>query len=171
MTILERLDANLEDQPVRTRLNEKYLLGDDNILYDNSGKAVKELNNGRGVEDILYASGQYWVITISGWFYILDDNFDEILKPVEIPEGVKYCLTEYGLLAAGNTENESGETQKSVWIYNDSGKQEVLSVTNADLETEGFMANGGKETGWINLCTKKTVLVSAPEKPISLRLG
>ncbi len=171
MTILERLDANLEDQPVRTRLNEKYLLGDDNILYDNSGKAVKELNNGRGVEDILYASGQYWVITISGWFYILDDNFDEILKPVEIPEGVKYCLTEYGLLAAGNTENESGEKQESVWIYNDSGKQEVLSVTNADLETEGFMANGGKETGWINLCTKKTVLVSAPEKPISLRLG
>ena len=171
MTILEQLDANLEDQPVRTRLNEKYLLGDGNTIYDNSGKAVKELNNGRGVKNILYASGQYWVITISGWFYILDDNFDEVLKPVEIPEGVKYCLTEYGLLAVGNIENESGKKQESVWLYNDSGGQEMLSVTNADLEIEGFMANGGKETGWINLYTKKAVLVSAPEKPISLRLG
>ena len=45
-----------------TRLNENYLIGDDSILYDNAKKAVKELSEGRGVENIQYGAGN------TGWW-------------------------------------------------------------------------------------------------------
>ena len=170
MNDIEQLDANLDDKPKTTRLNEQYVLYDDeDTIYDNSGKAVKTLEDGRGVKDILYTGDQYWIITNSGWYYILDDNFNEILKPVEIPENAKYNLTKYGLLVAGNFTDESGKEQEAVCLYDNSGNSEMLSDTHSDLEIKDYMVYGG-ENGWINLNTKKTVLISTPEKPISLKL-
>ena len=152
-----------------TRLNEQYVINN-SIIYDNSGNEVKKLEDGRGVQGILYTNNQYWIVTNSGWYYILDDNFTEVLKPVELPTDMTFHLTQYGLLIETWKENEDEGRQQVVYLYNEKGEV-VLEMSNVTIKTDlhGFIL-GNEKTGWTNLHTKKLMLVSIPEGGVSLRI-
>lgn len=67
------------------RLNEDYVfMKNENMIYDNNGKSVKDLSVGQGVRDIEYGDGIYWIVTQSGFYYALDKNLKNILEPVDL---------------------------------------------------------------------------------------
>lgn len=116
-SVLEDAPKTREEEILRgDRLNENYVLYE-NVIYDNSAKEVKSLEDGRGVRSILYKNNQYWIVTTSGWYYILDDEFNEVLKPVEINSAIDYRLTKYGLLVEVTETNESGKLFSRMFIY------------------------------------------------------
>ncbi len=154
------LGVEIGDDTKGIWLNEQYILCEDTV-YDGSGKIVKKLTDGRGIKEMLYVDSQYWVVTESGWYYILDEDLDEILKPVEIPKDATYHLTKYGLLVI-----QTGST----CLYDDSGRSIHLSDTYVDLDENSFLIDCGEEAGWIDLCTKEPILIATPEKPIDLIL-
>ena len=165
MPELETAESVIENA---TMLNEDYVLYG-NAIYDRSGKVAAELTEGLGVRDILSCDGKYWIVTESGWYYVLDDKFQKIAEPVEIPEEADYELTKYGLLAAGYAEDEEGSGYGYTYLYDESGTMTALSEKSKNINVQGFLLDGGK-SGCINLNTKKVVLLSTPEKPVSLTL-
>lgn len=150
-----------------SRLNKDYILYED-AIYDNSGKEVKKLQEGRGVMSAIYADGEYWVVTNSGWYYVLDDKWNQILKPVELNIDGKYQLTNYGLLVEGVETKEDGATQQVVLLYDDKGEV-VQKINNINIFTElkGFIL-GNEKSGWINLATREYLLLTIPEDGVSL---
>lgn len=166
---MKEAGVEIENDLKGIRLNEQYILCDDTI-YDDLGKVVKKLTDGRGVKEILYVDSQYWVVTESEWYHILDDDLEEVLKPVEIPKNAKYCLTRYGLLVTGYIEDQSGEQQGYTCLYDDEGRSTKLSDRQVDLDENSFMIDGGEGVGWISLRTKEPILIATPERPISLIL-
>ena len=163
-----------------TRLNENYLIGDDSILYDNAKKAVKELSEGRGVENIQYGDGKYWVVAKSGWYYALDENLEEILEPVQLPKDTSYTMTDYGIVTVESVEIEtegSQYTENYICLYDEKGERTQLVKTNdTSVQVSGFMVTsvGGFGTVWTspgaNLKTKEPLLIATPETPISLEM-
>lgn len=167
-TEIDMSELGIEGDEKGTRLNEDYVLYG-NTIYDMSGKTAAELTDGRGIKNILYAGGRYWIVTESEWFYILDDSFQKAAEPVELPEDSEHQLTAYGLLAAGYAEDEEGISHGYTHLYDESGTMTVLSETSKNLDVKGFLLDGG-ESGCINLNTQKGVLLSTPEEPVSLSL-
>ena len=161
------IDSQTEEEILRgDRLNENYILYE-NAIYDNSAKEVKRLEDGRGVKSILYTNGQYWIVTNSNWYYILDDKFNEVLKPVEINNADDYRLTQYGLLLEIFETDESGKSQQNAYLYDEKGEA-VLKMTGVDIDNDlhGFTL-GNKKAGWTNLQTKQFMLVSIPKGGVS----
>lgn len=167
-TEIEISELGIAGDEKGTRLNEDYVLYG-NTIYDMSGKAVSELADGRGVRNILYANGRYWIVTESEWFYVLDDRFQKIAEPIELPEGAKYQMTAYGLLVAGYAEDEAGISHGYTHLYDGSATMMSLSETAEHLNVKGFLLDCGK-SGCINLNTQNGVLLSTPEEPVSLSL-
>lgn len=148
------------------RLNENYVLKN-NMICDNFGKELKDLSKSGGVDDILYTGGMYWVITKDGWYYVLDDNFKEILKPVRLSGKGNPVLTEYGLLVIETIADETGEAadREMVVLYNEKGeKEEILESKNGNLGFENFLCYCG-DSLVVNLHTGEPLLLSTPEKP------
>ena len=165
--ILEEAPKTREEEILRgDRLNENYILYE-NAIYDNSAKEVKRLEDGRGVKSILYTNGQYWIVTNSNWYYILDDKFNEVLKPVEINNADDYLLTQYGLLLEISETDEAGKSQQNAYLYDEKGEA-VLKMTGVDIDNDlhGFTL-GNKKAGWTNLQTKQFMLVSIPKGGVS----
>ena len=102
-------------------------------------------------------------MTNSNWYYILDDKFNEVLKPVEINNADDYLLTQYGLLVEDYEQDESGQPQKTVYLYNEKGETS-LKMTGVDIDSDlqGFIF-GNEKTGWMNLQTKQFMLISIPK--------
>ncbi len=148
-----------------SRLNDDYILYDD-IVYDNSAEKVTSLEAGRGVADIFYANNYYWIVTRSGWYYVLDDNFKQILEPVEFGEDQTYKLTGYGLMIQTTPDSDSDEEQKFE-LYNEKGEVVLYLPGDLDLDQDahGFIF-GNKKVGWANLNTKESMLLSMPDGDI-----
>lgn len=156
------------------RLNENYVLKN-TMICDNSGKEVKDLSKSGGVEDILYTGGMYWVITKDSWYYVLNENFEEILKPVRLPEEGYPILTEYGLLVNEiiADETEGSADREMIVLYNEKGeKQEILEKKKGSLGFESFLCYCGSygDSIVVNLHTGEPLLLSTPEKPTLLKL-
>ena len=106
-------------------------------------------------------------MTNSNWYYILDDKFNEVLKPVEINNADDYRLTQYGLLLEISETDESGKSQQNAYLYDEKGEA-VLKMTGVDIDNDlhGFTL-GNKKAGWTNLQTKQFMLVSIPKGGVS----
>lgn len=171
---MDDFGIEVENNPEGIRMNEDYVICGDSV-YDNSGKIVKELDQGRGVKDILYGSSRYWIVTESGYYYVLDENFSEILEPVKLPDQDSYTMTEYGVLVTESREDEDGYGVNVLYLYDESGEATELFEVSSDLYVNGFMAHcedwsGQAHTAGVNLYSKETVMLSTPEIPISLTL-
>ena len=164
---LEILDSQENtDTSGGTRLNEKYVLKDNEVV-DNSGNTVKKLDNGRGVENIQYANGEYWVVTNSGWYYVLDDKFSQVLAPVKMPVNSNYCILEEGLFIENATKDDEEDIESdysgSCSLYNDKGEValEIKDVHVNDLN--GYIC-GNEHVGWTNLRTGEEMYLSLTDK-------
>ena len=151
-------------------LNENYVLRN-NMIYESTGNMVKDLSQSGGVDDILYAGGMYWVVTNDGWYYVLDENFEEILAPVRLPEGGYPELTKYGLLVNETVTDETGKSsdKEMIVLYNEKGEKEEILEKNGNLKVENFLCYCG-DSLVINLHTGEPLLLSTPEKPTILKL-
>ena len=150
-----------------TRLNDDYVFYED-IIYDNQSNGVKVLDAGRGVRNILYANDYYWVVSNTGWYYVLDKKFNQVLEPIQFEENDNYVLTEYGLIISSITTNSDGSRKSTFTLYNEKGEPtiELPGQVNLRRDIFGFIA-GNEKTGWVNLNTKEIMLVSSPKKKIS----
>ena len=166
---MEPLGGDDEDNPLKhgMRINDSYVIYQD-IVYDNSGKKVKELNAGRGVKNILYADGYYWIVSNSGWYYVLDDDFKQILEPVKFDDDIRYSLTGYGLMVESVIKNDefySGETKFTLYDEKGNAAIELQGEINLDGNTYGFIF-GNEKVGWVNLNTKEMMLITVSGKKI-----
>ena len=172
------LGADVEMQPLGyedsltpvqkgTRLNDNYVFYE-NIIYDNQANEIKVLDTGRGVKDILYANDYYWIVSNTGWYYVLDKKFNQVLEPIQFKENDDYVLTQYGLIIASETKNSNGSRDFKFTLYNEKGNAtiELPGQINLHRDISGFIA-GNEKIGWVNLNTKEVMLVSSPNKKIS----
>lgn len=153
---------NNADNSDGIRLNEKYLLKENQIV-DNSGNTVKEVDNGRGVENIRYANGEYWIVTNSGWYYVLDDKFSQVLKPTKIPLNNDYRILETGLFIENATENTveglRPEYAGSCSLYNDKGEV-ALNIKDVYVSDLNNYICGNERAGWTNLRTGEQMVLN-----------
>lgn len=174
----ERLSTWVDNE---YRVNDDYVFRkDEKMIYDNTGKAVKDLSAGEGVYDIVYGNEKYWIATKSGFYYVLDKDFKNILEPVNLPRRRATKGTAYGVIVEGYDEatpgdSTSGETYR-VYLYDEKGEKTAFPrEIPGDIESKGFLAweenlFQGTVSGAFNLHTKEPVLISMPEKPIHLTI-
>ncbi len=145
------------------RLNKNYLY-DDNAIYDNNGKKVKKLEDGKGVQDIHYANKHYWIVSNTNWYYVLDDKFKQVLDPVKFEETEDFMLTDYGLLIRTFDDGDSDTNESKTELYDENGNVilELPKTVNFPKNADDFII-GDKKTGWANMNTKEVMLISKPE--------
>lgn len=157
--------AELKADKTRTmqRLNENYLY-DDNAIYDNSGKKVKKLEDGKGVKAIHYANKHYWIVSNTNWYYVLDDKFKQVLEPVKFKETEDFMLTDYGLLIRTSDDGDSDTNESKTELYDEKGNVILKLPKTVDFpENADDFIIGDEKTGWANMNTKEVMLISEPE--------
>jgi len=109
---------------------EKYYINkiDQASKTDSLGEtAVKDLSEG-GVAYIEYYNGVYYVISKTGYFYTLDDDFNYILEPVKDTKS-KMFLTSEGVVVQNVVETKGGD----VGIIDKNGKIEENLIEKFNL--------------------------------------
>lgn len=167
---MEALGSKDASNPLKkgTWLNANYVIYKD-VIYDNTGEKIKTLDAGRGVENILYANDYYWIVSKTGWYYVLDNKFNQILEPVKFEENDNYLLTEYGLLIQSETINADGKRESEFTLYDENGKiiMELPLQINLRRNISEFIA-GNEKVGWVNLNTKEMMLLSVPDEKLTV---
>lgn len=122
-----------ELQPSDVAINSRYYLDNENQLYaqDKPETAVADLSSGGGVNRMFYSeiNDQYWVISNSGYYYVLDSNFTRIHEPIQLTKDA-YDLCPFGIILY--------EEDGSMGLYDAEGKQ-ITAFPKADVK--GFMAD------------------------------
>ena len=166
-------DPKMEILRNGTWLNDDYILYED-IIYDKDGEKAASVEEGRGVNDILYANNHYWIVTRSGWYYVLDDNFEKTMEPVQFKSDQKYKLTSYGLMMLtdpnpyDDNDDDEGDEDKFE-LYDENGEVVLYLPGNIyiDRDVYGFIV-GNDQVGWANLNTKESMLLSFPEGEVDV---
>ena len=117
--------------PVTGGINARYSWDKKNIREKaNPDRIVADLSGGGGAERIFWDEihDEYWVSTENGYYYVLDNSFQRIREPVQLP-GKLYDLSPFGVIAY----EESG----GLGMYDASGKQ-LYTFPSAD--PVGFIA-------------------------------
>lgn len=125
--------AYLNDQYfIRNQRSAYYALPDPFTIYDKADPAtpVADLSDGGGATRVFYSeeSGQYWVISQTGYYYALDDNFRRIVEPVKLP-GNLWDFCPFGLILY--------QDSNTFGLYD--GQLKLLRTFPAD-SVAGFMA-------------------------------
>ena len=170
----ENQDPKMEILRNGTWLNDDYILYED-IIYDKDGEKVASVEEGRGVNDILYANNHYWIVTRSGWYYVLDDNFEKTMEPVQFKADQTYKLTSYGLMMRtdpylSDDDDEDTECDEEKFeLYDENGEVVLYLPGNIYIDTDvyGFIV-GNNQVGWANLNTKESMLLSFPEGDVDV---
>lgn len=168
-------------------LNDRYAISGSTI-YDYEGTAVKELTAGNGVESIRYSDGKYMVLTVSGWYYVLDEQLEYASEPLEVIKknddgtapNVHYQLTPYGLFMeiyeGTNFSDPSSpdyynyaDADLNYYLYDRDGQKVLLhtarnrgwSQTYDSLSwNESYSYIMGNEyAGWLNMDTMEPMLL------------
>ena len=175
------------------RLNDDYLYYED-AIYDNDGKKAASVDAGRGVKDIIYENGNYWIVTNSGWYYVLNDSFEQTLEPVKFEETESYLLTGYGLLIAKNkdysldtvtyddfmesymnsfmpdeTEEETNDERFALYDATGEVVLEVpgsVSIYNNQSDDLDHFIFGDAWVGWVNLKTRESMILDLPDEEV-----
>ena len=147
-------------------LNDKYAISG-SIIYDYEGTAVKELTAGNGVEEIRYSDGRYMVLTVSGWYYVLDEQLEYASDPVETilkasdpmdDSGYTvlpyHQLTPYGLFVGAYEEDGSenpdddGNSKMSLnfYLYDREGQKLLLHTARNQGLVDYYDAIGWDES-------------------------
>nr|WP_296156626.1 zinc ribbon domain-containing protein [uncultured Blautia sp.] len=169
----ENQDPKMEILRNGTWLNDDYILYED-IIYDKDGEKVASVEEGRGVNDILYANDHYWIVTRSGWYYVLDDKFEKTMEPVQFKSDQTYKLTPYGLMMRtdpnpyDDNDDDEGDEDKFE-LYDENGEVVLYLPGNIyiDRDVYGFIV-GNNQVGWANLNTKESMLLSLPEGDVDV---
>lgn len=157
-----------------TALNADYVLCDD-IVYDKDDKEAAKLDEGRGVADIVYAeqTKEYWVVTRSGYYYVMDEKFKKIMDPVKLAQddngNLSYRLTKYGLLQKVEERDDDGYGTYKTALYDDSGNVAVeISGIYVSSDSVYKYVIGSEQTGWMNLNTKDQMIMEIPEGDVKI---
>ena len=178
----ENQDPKTEILRNGTWLNDDYILYED-IIYDKDGEKAASVEAGRGVADILYANDHYWIVTRSGWYYVLDDNFERTMEPVKFKSDQTYELTAYGLMIQtdpnpyDDNDDDEGDEEKFE-LYDEKGEVVLYLPGTINMGSEvggkyykgdiyGYIV-GNSRTGWANLNTKESMLLSFPEGEVDI---
>lgn len=123
-------------------LNADYFFNpEDNCIYDQTGKSVTDLSAGLGVSYIAYALEKYWVVSNSGYYYILDENFNRLFEPVQIVPNDYMVLSPIGLIIGNVLWDSNGNSQEYEYVR--------------QRPTLDHFIYGNAETGYINMNTNE----------------
>jgi len=145
-------------------VNDEYIMDyDHNKLCTYAGEEVADLSAGHGVEELYYNEDldSYWIVTWSGYFYILDKNMQKTFEPIQIGQDVEYEFSQYGLFA------DSKDEEEAMLLYDSTGK-DVLRFPGLEISTGWFSKDwrdtdwicGSKYIGWVNLHTQEYLYMS-----------
>ncbi len=76
----------IEAQDMKYITNEYYYNTSDYAIYRYDETKVKEFTSGNGFENIYSTGDKYYVQSGTGYFYLLDENFNQIEEPYELGE-------------------------------------------------------------------------------------
>ena len=139
-------------------LNPDYFFNpEDNCIYDQTGKSVTDLSAGLGVSYIGYALEKYWVVSNSGYYYILDENFNRLFEPVQIVPDNYMVLSPIGLIIGNVLWDSNGNSQEYEYVR--------------QKPTLDHFIYGNAETGYINMNTNEILeLIALDQIPAVLCL-
>ena len=147
-----------------TVINDRYVLKYDTWdLCDGDGIAVLNLADGQGVNSMYYAeeSDRYWILSKSGYYYVLDGSLERIREPMKL-DGAFWAFTPYGAVLT-----EGGECK----LYDEEGNCLYAFPGNT---LWGFIGGKVKSTWWeldldsrqhdmsYNLNTKEQMFLTFP---------
>ena len=146
------------------------------------------------MKDIIYENGNYWIVTNSGWYYVLNDSFEQTLEPVKFEETESYLLTGYGLLIAKNkdysldtvtyddfmesymnsfmpdeTEEETNDERFALYDATGEVVLEVpgsVSIYNNQSDDLDHFIFGDAWVGWVNLKTRESMILDLPDEEV-----
>ncbi|MDD6326020.1 MAG: hypothetical protein PUA72_10660 [Lachnospiraceae bacterium] len=139
-------------------LNPDYFFNpEDNCIYDQTGKSVTDLSAGLGVSYIGYALEKYWVVSNSGYYYILDEYFNRLFEPVQIVPNDYMVLSPIGLIIGNVLWDSNGNSQEYEYVR--------------QRPTLDHFIYGNAETGYINMNTNEILeLIALDQIPAVLCL-
>ncbi len=80
-------DLKCEDNSNKKYITDEYYYNiEDYSIYKYDGSKVKELTSGKGYENIYFGEDKYYVQSGTGFFYVLDEEFNQIEEPYELGE-------------------------------------------------------------------------------------
>ena len=135
-------------------VNDEYVMNyHDNTLYDYLGNPVADLSAGEGPQESypFYDDGHYWVVTNTGYFYVLDEDFNQTLEPVKMCENAETKVYPgYGLGVFDPAEH-------LLQIYQPDG--EILMEISKDDASESWASgsDGWDEFAYDYICGNNTV--------------
>ena len=135
-------------------VNDEYVMNyHDNTLYDYLGNPVADLSAGEGPQESypFYDDGHYWVVTNTGYFYVLDEDLNQTLEPVKMGDNVETKVYPgYGLGVFDPAEH-------LLQIYQPDG--EILMEISKDDASESWASgsDGWDEFAYDYICGNNTV--------------
>lgn len=97
--------------------DNSYYDGTKKAICGNDGNTIKDLSEGNGASNIGYYDNKYCIQSSTGYYYVLDENFNRIIEPTEMHV---YDINYYGIMS-----RDSENTHTIVYDYELNNKKEL----------------------------------------------
>ncbi len=123
--------------------NEYYYSGDKHSICKYDGTIVKDLSEGNGASIIGYYDNKYYIESGTGYYYVLDNNFNQILEPVELHV---YNINKYGIMATDSNKSVTtlydfelkNKKELSYKLKRDTPQYFIAEIENTDNSAKSY---------------------------------
>ena len=97
-SLLIKEDLTCVEFKNKIAINEKYYYDQDaKSICNYDGTVVKEITEGNGIANIYYGDDKYYVSSGTAYYYVMNNNFEQIEEPVKLGKGVS-GINKYGII-------------------------------------------------------------------------
>ncbi len=138
---LERKDYDFDFEYVNDNYYYNY---DDNIFYKSDDTKEKEITSGDGLKKIYYADNTYYVLSGTGYFYAMNENFETIIEPFKSEiNGTSVLGNNCFIKSKSESFNDGEYSGQASHFYLYNYNNELIEDLGADwgkIETDNFIA-------------------------------
>ena len=127
LKIIDKESENVNFSDIQVIDNKYYYNKEDKSIYKWDGTKVKEITSGNGLNNIENINGKYYVKSGTGYYYTMDENFEQTSEPFKI-ESEKSLRTlsmaKDSIIVENNVSFSKGQysgTWDHVYVYDYNG--------------------------------------------------
>ena len=157
-SVLIKEDLTCVEFNNKIAINEKYYYDEDaKTICNYDGPVAKEITEGDGITNIYYADDKYYVSSGTKYYYVMDNNFEQIKEPIKLGKSVN-AINKYGVIV-----NKDVTTRQSA-LYDFEGNllydfNNYYAYDPQDFVARTFIDSVSNDTMPVNLNTGEVLTI------------
>ena len=157
-SVLIKEDLTCVEFNNKIAINEKYYYDEDaKTICNYDGTVAKEITEGDGITNIYYADDKYYVSSGTKYYYVMDNNFEQIKEPIKLGKSVN-AINKYGVIV-----NKDVTTRQSA-LYDFEGNllydfNNYYAYDPQDFVARTFIDSVSNDTMPVNLNTGEVLTI------------